>query len=366
LELVVCWALFPALLLVLATGCGALVDAVAGGRLPTLLLPPLGFAAIVVGAQFLTLADATAELAVPATVVAAVCGLLLLARDRPRPDGWALIAAVAVFAAYAAPIVLSGEATFAGFIRLDDTATWMALTDRVMEHGRSLDGLAPSTYEATLAFNLADGYPVGVFLPLGIGRGLVGEDVAWLIQPYMAWIAALLALALWPLARALVRSPRWCALAVFVAAQPALLYGYYLWGGVKELAAAMLLAALGACAGALGRERWSLRLALAPALLAAALVGVLSAGGLLWLVPAAGATAIVLHRRLPWRVLASRTAWLAVLVAALSVPVLATGGALPPNVGAADRRRGARQPDRPAGAGAGRRHLAGRRLPARS
>ena len=29
----------------------------------------------------------------------------------------------------------------------------MALTDRVMDHGRSLAGLPPSSYEATLDFN---------------------------------------------------------------------------------------------------------------------------------------------------------------------------------------------------------------------
>src|SRR5262245_16335435 len=78
-------------------------------------------------------------------------------------------------AAYPVPIVPAGQATFAGYIRLDDTATWMALTDRVMEHGRSLGGLEPSTYEATLSFNLGDGYPIGVFLPLGVARALVGQ-----------------------------------------------------------------------------------------------------------------------------------------------------------------------------------------------
>ena len=41
--------------------------------------------------------------------------------------------------------------TFTGYISLDDTATWLALTDRTLEEGRSLDGLAPSSYEATLA-----------------------------------------------------------------------------------------------------------------------------------------------------------------------------------------------------------------------
>ena len=35
------------------------------------------------------------------------------------------------------------------------------MTDRVMEHARSLAGLAPSTYEATLATTIAIGYPSG-------------------------------------------------------------------------------------------------------------------------------------------------------------------------------------------------------------
>src|SRR5919199_1192709 len=96
-----------------------------------------------------------------------------------------------------APIVLSGQPTFAGYISLDDTATWMALTDRVMGHGRSLAGLPPSSYEATLAFNLGAGYPIGVFLPLGIARVLVDQDLAWIIQPYLAFCAGLLSLALW-------------------------------------------------------------------------------------------------------------------------------------------------------------------------
>ena len=41
-----------------------------------------------------------------------------------------------------------------------------------MEAGRDIDNLAPSSYEATLFFNLADGYPVGAFIPLGVGRAL--------------------------------------------------------------------------------------------------------------------------------------------------------------------------------------------------
>ena len=78
-------------------------------------------------------------------VALAVAGLALGARGRraAASSRLALLAAAAVFAVYAAPIVLSGEPTIAGFIKLDDTATWLALTDRVMEHGRDLGGLAP-------------------------------------------------------------------------------------------------------------------------------------------------------------------------------------------------------------------------------
>src|ERR671924_644131 len=166
MDLTVAWALFPLVLAALCVGCGLLVEALAGRRLPGTLVPVAGLALVVVVGQVTTLADAIAELTTPLMVALAGLGLSLRWRGR-RIEPWAAACAVAVFAVYAAPIVLSGQATFAGFIKLDDTATWMALTDRVMEHGRSLSGLAPSTYEATLSFNLGQGYPIGTFLPLG-------------------------------------------------------------------------------------------------------------------------------------------------------------------------------------------------------
>ena len=143
----------------------------------------------------------------------------------------------------------------------------MALTDRVMEHGRSLSGLPPSSYEATLAFNLGSGYPVGAFLPLGIGRALVGQDVAWLIQPYMAWCAGRVALALWGLAGPVVRSRALRALVSVLAVHSALLVGYYLWGGIKEVAGAALVVAAAGLAGAAISDRLG-----APALIPLALV----------------------------------------------------------------------------------------------
>src|SRR5205823_7355620 len=138
------------------------------------------------------------------------------------------------------------RATFDGYIKLDDTATYFAMTDRVMEHARSLAHLAPSTYEATLATSLSFGYPTGSLMPLGIGHRLLSYDIAWLYQPYLSFLAAMLGLSLYALLGRLIASRPWRALAAFLAAQSALLFGYALWGGIKELAGAGLLALIGA------------------------------------------------------------------------------------------------------------------------
>ena len=142
-------------------------------------------------------------------------------------------------------MVLSGQTTFAGFLTLDDTATWLGLTDHVVaENGRDLGTLAPSSYEAMLDSHLEQIglYPVGSFLPLGIGGRLVGTDIAWVFQPYISFGAAMLALGLYELSARLVRSPRVRALATFIAAQPALLYAYSQWSGVKEVVSAAMIA----------------------------------------------------------------------------------------------------------------------------
>jgi len=331
MSILAAWVLFPALLLALSIGCGLGLERLSGLRLPGPLIPATGLAVIVVLGQFLTLSDLTAELTTPLAVTLAVVGIGLGWRGvRERIDGWAVATALVAYAAFAAPIVLSGDATFAGYIKLDDTATWMALTDRVMEAGRSLDGLAPSSYEATLAFNLGEGYPVGVFLPLGAATLISGQDVAWTIQPYMATLGAILALGLWQIAASLVTSRPLRSIVALAGSQSALLFGYYLWGGVKEIAAAALLASAVPLATFAVGQRGAPRSLLPLAVVCSAVVGVLSVGGVLWLAPVlAGALALLVLAAGLGRALRS-AAWCAGLVALLSLPVLLTGGLLPP------------------------------------
>ena len=330
------WLVFPLLLLALSLGCGLLVRRAAGIDLPAALIAPVGFTVVVLTGEMTSLASWLADLAAPLTVALALAGFLL-SWGRPRGlERYALIAALGVFVVYAAPIVLFGEPTFAGYIKLDDTATWLALTDRIAEAGRDLSGLAPSTYEATLHFNLGSGYPIGAFTPLAIGSTLLGRDPAWVFQPYLATMALLLALCLYQLAGEVVRRPALRAAIAFLAAQPALLFGYYLWGGVKEIATALLLALLAALLPAtVSAMRLSWRGAIPAALAAASVVAVLTAAGAaLWLLPMLFLAAFAVAVRFGGRVLLSRLALVLGLALLVSLPWLLDAGILPRESGA--------------------------------
>ncbi|KKK55014.1 hypothetical protein LCGC14_3078850, partial [marine sediment metagenome] len=207
-SLIVAWLVFPALLGLLSLGSGLLVERAAGTRVSGLLLIPLGLALVIVATQIATYWDATAELATPLVVAIALTGFATsVSRLRGSVvDLWAVAAAAGVFAVFAAPVVLAGSSTFAGYTLLGDTSIHFVLIDRVMEHGRSLAGLAPSSYETALDVYFSSAYPLGSHTSLGAVQPLVGGDVAWVFQPFLAFIAALVCLTLYSLTAVVVRS----------------------------------------------------------------------------------------------------------------------------------------------------------------
>ncbi len=242
------WLLLPALLAALSLGCGLLVDRLSTSRVSGVLLLPLGLAVIVVLARACVATDATASLATPLVVAAGLTGLVA-GRERLRArhlDRWAAGVALAVFAVYAAPVVLSGDPTFAGYGILGDTAVHFVLIDRIMDAGTGLAGLEPSSYEETLRRYFASGYPLGAHAALGAVRPLAGADVAWGFQPFLAYIGSMLALTITALLSTVVRS-RWrAALIAALVAQPALVYAFALQGSVKELSTLWLVPLLAA------------------------------------------------------------------------------------------------------------------------
>jgi hypothetical protein len=320
------WVIYPLILASLCGGLGLGVDLLGGRRLAGTLILPVGFAAMVVLGELTTATAATASLTVPVVVALAVLGVGLSWPWRfGRPDWLAALVALGVFCAFGAPVIASGSPTLAGYIKLDDTATWLAMTDRLIEHGRGLQGLGASSYYATLKYNLAGGYPIGAFIPFGTAQKLSGGDLAWVFQPYLSLTAALASLSLWEVLGTLVRGRALRALAVFLAAQPALLYGYALWGGVKELAAAALIALAAALAPGALRPGPPARAVFPLALTAAAIVAVLSPGGALWLGPLLLALLLIAHRRFGSRGAAIRAALFAAALAVLTIPVWSAG-----------------------------------------
>jgi hypothetical protein len=323
MTLLIGWVVFPLVLGALCLGAGLFVEWVAGVAFDPTLLLPVGLATLIVVAGLATAASSTAPIATPCVVAVAVGGIAARPPVRRRISAFAAVSTAGVFALFAAPIVLSGNATVAGWIKLDDTATWLAITDRVMKYGRSVAGLPPSTYEATLSHNLSGGYPIGTFLPFGAGGQLVREDLAWLFQPYEAFLAAMLVLAVFSLVGAALRNRLLCAVVAFLAAQSALYYGYALWGGVKEVAAAPLLAVAAASVRPLRAPDSGVRDVIPLAVTTAATLGALSVGGLVWLLPIVGAAAVVSLRRRPWRFGVRVSVAFATTVLVLSTPTIA-------------------------------------------
>ena len=191
-----------------------------------------------------------------------------------------------------------------------------------MDHGRTLSGLAPSTYQQVLADYFGSGYPLGAFMPLGLGGKLTGQDIAWLFQPTIAFSGAMLALSIYAVCARLISSRALRAFVAFLGAQPALLVSYALWSGIKELATAAMIALL--CASLVTTiGRWTRpRATLPSALAAAALFAILSPAGVVWLlVPAAAVVTFLVSRGL--RSSARVAIGLVAFVALLSIPSIA-------------------------------------------
>lgn len=327
MSLIATWLLLPLVFGLLCFGLGLLAERIAGCELRGAALIPFGFAGAVVVGQAVCTFDLTARLLSPILVTLAVIGFAASKpwQDKWRLSRWELTAAGAVYAVFAAPVVLSGQETFTGYVKLDDTATWMAFTDWITAHGPIVHGLAPSSYEATLAVNLNGGYPWAGFTPLAAAHELVGHDVAWVIQPFMASLAAMLALTISALVEPLVAHRPFRALAAFIAAQPALLYGYYLWGGIKEIESTLLLAVIALLVTC--TEPWKKvpRGALPLALGSAALFGVYGLGGAVWLVPLCVIALVLAGHAVGWRRGAVAIAAAAGLTLVVGLPAVVRG-----------------------------------------
>ena len=242
----IAWVLFPLVLMAVCLGCGLIVERVAGWHMPGALLPGTGLAVVIVAATLTTDRSATAKLTTPLVIALAILGYLSSWRRLRslQPDGWTLALGLVVFAMCAAPVVVSGQATFLGYFQDTDQAFHLELVSWLMDHGRSVGGVylySNSAVPALLYEYINSMYPLGADVALGSVRPLIGQDLAWVLQPYMAMTMAFGGLAVNELLRGVVTSRPLRALCAFTAVMSGLAYAFYLQAGIKEVATTSLI-----------------------------------------------------------------------------------------------------------------------------
>jgi len=246
------WILFPLVLLLCSWGNGLLIRRLAGGGLSATLVVPVGFALIVAVSAFLTSFAALAPAAGAVVALLAVAGIALgigahesslrqaAGSIRSARWLWPTAAALTAFAAIGGPVFLTSTPTWTGYTRIVDIAFQMDFAKHLADAGRLTPPL-DSSYHAMINKLTTTGYPGGGQATLGAMGGLVRTDVPWCYQAYLAFAAAVGALAVFSLLGRVTANLPLRAIAAAVAIQPNLLYGYALEGGIKELTATTLL-----------------------------------------------------------------------------------------------------------------------------
>ncbi len=243
---------------------------------------------------------------------------------------------LAAFAAIGGPVFLAGTPTWTSYTRIVDIAFQMDFAKYLAAAGR----VAPppdSSYHAMIAKVAATGYPSGGQATLGAMAALIRTDVPWCYQAYLAFAAAMGALAIFSLLGRITTSGPLRAVGAAVAIQPNILYGYALEGGIKEFTMATLLMVVAALLAERLPGEGPRRGVLPTAVALSAAFAAFSAGIAPWLgVVFAGLLAVTLAARgSPRRYVAECWALLGALSVLLSFPNILNGVKLASATGAA-------------------------------
>ena len=290
MDLIAAWILFPAALTAVSLGLGLLLERASGARLPGVLLVPLGFAGALALCRLFTSASATAPLALPALLLLALAGAFVgRARLRsPSLARWALLAAGAVFFISGAGVILSGTPTFGGSILLPDTSHQLALAAFLPEHGRDWQALADSAFKLNVRNYMVTAYPVGPQATLGVLAPLGVLRVAWLYQPFLSFVLALVPLCVYAVLEDALADRRSRGLVALVAGQPALVVSFALQGSIKELTTLSMVVLLATLVWLSIRDRWPARAFISMAVVSAAALGSLGPAAAAYLAPLLG------------------------------------------------------------------------------
>lgn len=286
--MIVAWAVFPAVLCLASFASGWAVSTPQNTR-EGLAAPPTGFAVLIACSQLCLLGRPGVVLAVVTIVGLTARGVWVSVRHWVSMPYLGVLAATVVFLMSAAPVVATKSATFLGYTVLGDSAIQMLGAD-ALGSGAGIGSQDSSAGVALDAYFRQSGYPSGTLTLLGVMSRIIGQDVAWTYQPFMACATSLLALLIFSLALELGMRRWWSLLAAVVCASPSLLFAYYLQGSIKEVVAALLIPLIAVHVSILrDRAAAGFRPAdgIPAALTCAALTTVVGPAAAVWILPAA-------------------------------------------------------------------------------
>ncbi|HTW42724.1 MAG TPA: hypothetical protein VMD79_10465 [Solirubrobacteraceae bacterium] len=331
------WVVFPAVLLLASVGCGLLVRAAAAGELSKLLITPVGFALVVAICSFTTSYKWLAPATGASVAVAALAGYaweLFVRRARVRRPAlgawvWPALAALAAFTAVGGPVFLTGSVGWTGYTRIVDIALQMDLSQHLIEAGRALPTNGNSSFNIVVTKLLAIGYPAGGQATLGGISQLARSNIAFSYQAYLAYTAAMGALAIFSMLGRVTRNALLRCVGATVAIQPNILYAYSLEAGIKELTTAATLMIVIAVASEGLPGTGSRRRAVPLAVACSAAFGAFSLGIVPWLgLLLVGMLIVSLAKRAGHREALASWGVFAVAGVLLSLPGVITAGKL--------------------------------------
>ncbi|HEY3292055.1 MAG TPA: hypothetical protein VGJ85_00270 [Candidatus Nanopelagicaceae bacterium] len=244
IEMAIVWVLLPLLLVLLCYGFGLVFTLIARRPAHFTITTVIGFLLMAVLGSLTTISTATAPYTAIAFGLISLGGLVVSAiwfRSHLRFDGLPTVAGIFTYIAFGLPTFAYGHPSWAGWIKLDDDSSFLAVTDRLMNVGRTVPFPVSSTFDRliqTFFASEANGhfsYPVGTFIPFGVVTKLTGVEKAWFFQPYLAFSAALVAMLFVLLIRTRVSNRALVFVTATVSAMASTIYSYVMWGGVKEI-----------------------------------------------------------------------------------------------------------------------------------
>ncbi len=276
-EMILAWLVAPLALFLICLGLGLLIKTTSKQRSKVTTLTAAGFLLLIVIGSLLTVSSVTAPSMPYIIVVLSVLGLVrgaIYRKDATEFELLPIIGGALTFIVFSLPVLAYGRPSWAGWVKLDDTASFFAVTDRIMNAGQSVPGVVTSTFDRIIQVLLGGNglnygsvtnthfvYPIGTFIPFGTISKLTGMEKAWLFQPYLAFAAGLAAMIVISILGRQLRFRYLLIAAGCVSIAASTIYSYVMWGGIKEIVitvpiAFMALVLFGESKKAKDFDRW--------------------------------------------------------------------------------------------------------------